>query len=203
MLKVYVGNNISRQAKIVSHDSTLRSVLEDANVDYSVGMTSLDGATLQAGDLDKTFTQMGITGDQCYLLNTAKAVNAAGIKVLAQNAVIASGFTPEQVKEVAKYRPGAMKLFDPETKEETFVVSISGGDGEISKFGACYGSGKTSDGKAVISLRIPDGKDVKEFIEETIGVAILNLQKVENQWNDALQEIATEKAAVLDSIEVL
>jgi hypothetical protein len=204
MLKVYVGNNINRKAVNVSHDATLRSVLEENNIDYGVGMTSLDGATLQPGDLDKTFAQMNITGDTCYLLNTAKAVNAAcGIKVLAQNAVIASGFTREQIEEIAKYRPKALKLIDPETKDELYTCGLTTGDGRINGVGAEYGSGKTSDGKACISIKVPDGEDAKKFIEKTVGVAILNLQKVEDQWEGALREIATEKAAVLDTIEVL
>ena len=203
MIKVYVGNNLNRKAVNVSNDSTLRQVLEENNIDHGVGMTSLDGATLQPGDLDKTFTQMGVTGETCYLLNTAKAVNAAGIKVLAQTAVVASDFTREQIAEVKKYRPKAMAIIDPETKEEVFTVCLTSGDGMINGIGAEFGSGKTADGKACISLRIPDGKDAKEFIEEKVGVAILNLQKVEAQWTGALQEIAEEKAAILDQIEVL
>lgn len=205
MIKVYVGNNLNRKAVNVSRDVTLRSVLEDNEIDYSVGMTSLDGATLRPGDLDKTFAEMGISGETCYLLNTAKAVNAASIKVLAQNAVVASEFTREEIAEIAKYRKNALKLVCPETKEEVFSVclSVKPGDGEINSVGAEFGTGKTADGKACIAIKVPDGKDAKEYIEETVGVAILNLQKVEAQWADALQEIANEKAAVLDTIEVL
>lgn len=203
MLKVFVGNNINRKAVMVSHDTTLRQVFEENEVDYGSGMNSLDGATLKTGDLDKSFAEMGVTGDQCYLLNTAKAVNAVdGIKVLAQNAVIASSFERKQIEEIVKYRPKAMKLIDPETKDELFAVALTTGDGRIGKNGAEYGTGKAN-GKACISLKIPDDKDVREYIEETVGVSILNLQKVEDQWADALQEIAAEKAAVLDTIEVL
>lgn len=202
MLKVFVGNNINRKAVIVSEDTTLRKVLEDNQVDYGVGMTSLDGATLQTGDLDKTFAQLGITGEQCYLLNTAKAVNAAGIKVLGLTAVVVSDHTPEELKEIAKYRPEAMMLKDPETKEVTFGVCQGKGDGSINRVGAEFGEG-TSDGKAIITLKIPVGTDPKEYIEEKVGVAILNLQKVERGWDAALEEIAQEKAAVLGTIEIL
>lgn len=202
MVKVYVGNNINRKPVMVSEDTTLRKVLEDAQIDYSVGMTSLDGATLKAGDLDKTFKDFGIE-ETCYLLNTAKAVNAAGIKVLGQTAVVESGFTPAQVSEVAKYRPCALVLTDPETKEATFAVGMGSGKGKINKNGAEFGSGKNAEGKAIITIDIPDGRDAKEYIEEKIGVAILNLQKVENGLGDALTEIAAEKAEVLGTIEIL
>lgn len=202
MVKVYVGNNISRRPVMVSEDATLRSVLEDNQIDYSVGMTSLDGATLQAGDLDKTFASFGIT-EQCYLLNTAKAVNAAGIKVLGQTAVIESRFTPEQISEVAKYRPATLVLTDAETKEPTFAVGMGSGKGRINKVGAEFGSGKNAEGKAIITIDLPDGVNAKEHLEAKVGVSILNLQKVEDGLQAALAEIAEEKAKVLGTIEIL
>ena len=75
MVKVCVGNNVKRDNVIVDSNVTLRSVLEDANIDYTKGTMHLDGATLQPGDLDKTFDQMGIT-EKCFLLNVVKADNA-------------------------------------------------------------------------------------------------------------------------------
>jgi len=75
MIKVVVGNNVKRETVIVNSDKTLRSVLEDAGIDYSRGTMHLDGASLQPGDLSKTFDQMGIT-DKCFLLNVVKADNA-------------------------------------------------------------------------------------------------------------------------------
>ena len=202
MVKCYVGNNISRRPVMVSSDTTLRKVLEDAQIDYSAGMTSLDGSTLQAGDLDKTFADFNIE-ETCYLLNTAKAVNAAGIKVLGCTAVVASDYTPDELAEIAKYRPEAMMLKDPETKEVTFGVCQGKGDGSINKNGAEFGEGKTADGKAIITLRIPTDAEPKEYIEKKVGVAILNLQKVEEGWGRALAAIAEEKAKVLGTIEIL
>ena len=203
MVKVFVGNNVTRRAVIVDENTSLRKVLEDNQIDYSLGMTTLDGATLQAGDLDKTFAQMGITGEQCYLLNTAKAVNAAGIKVLGQTAVVESGFEPGEIREVSKYRPEALLLKNAETKDVEFAVAMGSGKGKINKIGAEFGSGKNAEGKAIITIDLPDGVDAKEYIEEKVGVAILNLQKVEDGLRHALGEIADEKARVLGTIEIL
>ena len=75
MVKVIVGNNVKRETVIVDSGSTLRSVLEDAGVDYSRGTMHLDGASLNPGDLSKTFAQMGIT-DKRFLLNVVKADTA-------------------------------------------------------------------------------------------------------------------------------
>lgn len=76
MIKVTVGNNVKRDSKIVNPERTLRSVLEEANIDYTRGVMHLDGSSLQPGDLDKTFASFGIT-EKCFLLNVVKADNAA------------------------------------------------------------------------------------------------------------------------------
>ena len=202
MVKVFVGNNVTRRAVIVDENTSLRKVSEDNQIDYSLGMTTLDGATLQAGELDKSFKDFGIT-EQCYLMNTAKAVNAAGIKVIGNTVFVESEFTPAELKEVSKYRPQALQLVDEETKEPIFAVGITAGDGTIGKFGAEYGSASNADGKALISKKIPDGVDAKRYIEDTIGVSILLLKKVEAGLSDKLAEIEEEKEAVMATIEVL
>ena len=201
MIKVFVGNNINRKAVLVDETSSLRKVLEDNQIDYSIGITTLDGATLGAGELDKTFAEFGIT-EQCYLLNTAKAVNAAGIKVIGNTVFVESDFSPEELKEVLKYRPEAMTILD-EAKEPVFGVGISCGDGSIGKFGATYGGSHNAAGKALISIKVPDGVDAKSYIEDKVGVAILLLKKVEAGLGDKLAEIKAEKDAVLATIEVL
>lgn len=81
MIKVTVGNNVDRKSVLTSEDSTLRSLLEAQGVDYTRGSMHLDGSTLGAGDLDKTFRAFGFDGtenhNKCYLLNVVKADNAA------------------------------------------------------------------------------------------------------------------------------
>lgn len=81
MLRVTIGNNLKRTPYTIDPNTTLRDALENAEVDYTVGMTQLDGAILGAGDLNKTFVEFGYTGDEghdkCYLINVVKADNAA------------------------------------------------------------------------------------------------------------------------------
>lgn len=76
MVKVTVGNNVKRESKIVNPNATLKSVLEEANIDYTRGMLHLDGASLQPGDLNKSFADFGVT-EKCFLLQVVKADNAA------------------------------------------------------------------------------------------------------------------------------
>ncbi len=75
MLKITCGDNMHRSTEMVNSETTLREVLEKCNVDYTKGITSLDGRPLQQGDMDKTFGELGVTS-HAYLLNVVKADNA-------------------------------------------------------------------------------------------------------------------------------
>lgn len=75
MVRCVIGNNAHREPKFFDKNTTIRSALEQINIDYSRGMTSLDGCTLNPSDFDKTFEDFGIT-ESCYLLNVAKTDNA-------------------------------------------------------------------------------------------------------------------------------
>ena len=81
MVKVTVGNNVKRETVIVPKETTLRACLESAGIDYTKGTMHLDGSSLNPGDLDKTFLELGYDGtdnaNKCYLLNVVKADNAA------------------------------------------------------------------------------------------------------------------------------
>lgn len=74
-IKVTVGNNLKRESVIVESTQTLRKTLEDAGIDYTKGMTTLDGATLQPGQIDKSFAELGVK-EVAFLLNVVKADNA-------------------------------------------------------------------------------------------------------------------------------
>lgn len=75
MIKIIVGTTLNRKTVIEDENKTLKQILEENEIDYSRGMTQLDGATLGAGDLEKTFADFGIL-DHCSLLNIVKADNA-------------------------------------------------------------------------------------------------------------------------------
>ena len=76
VIKVIMGTNTNRVTDMYEgNTTTLRSALEAHDIDYTRGM-NLDGVTLGAGDLDKTFAQMGVTADKCFLVSVAKQDNA-------------------------------------------------------------------------------------------------------------------------------
>ena len=206
MIKVTIGNNLSRQSVIIDENTTLRSALEANNIDYTVGMTSLDGSTLGAGDLDKTFAEFGIT-EKCYLLNVVKADNAACIKIAGGACVIESAHTPEEIKLLMRFRPKALVLYDGEggKKEEVFRVGVTAkGMGSINSVGASFGTQVSQSGKATITMMVPEGTtDAKKWAADTIGVSIINLNKVEEQFAAALDEVENEQQRVNETITVM
>ena len=80
MIRVTIGNNLKRNQYNITPDTTLRAAMEQAGIDYTSGMTTLDGSTLGPGDLNKAFVDFGFDGteghDKCFLLNVVKADNA-------------------------------------------------------------------------------------------------------------------------------
>lgn len=205
MIKIIVKSNTTSKSIIADENRTLRSILEEAGVDYSVGTTSLDGVSLPAGGIDKTFADYGVT-EKCYLMNVAKMDNAAAIKIVGGVAVIESALKLEDIKKLAKYRPAALSLFEGtgKDKEEVFQIGAGRGYGSISTFGASFGSHTTTDGKATITIEIPEGtEDPKAYIADKVGVAILNLNKVEAQFEAANADIDQEIAAINANITVM
>lgn len=80
MVKVRVANNVKRADVIVAPTTQIRKIFEDQGIDYSRGVTTIDGSPLGAGELNKTLAELGYTGedgqDKCYLYNVVKADNA-------------------------------------------------------------------------------------------------------------------------------
>jgi len=77
IIQVTVRDNVKTKQIAVPNTETLRNALEAAGVDYAAAGTSttLDGATLMPGMLDKSFGELGIT-EKCYLMSIRKTDNA-------------------------------------------------------------------------------------------------------------------------------
>lgn len=204
MIKVWIGNNMGRRDYPVDENTTLRQALESHGIDYSRGMTSLDGCTLAPGDLDKTFADFGINSS-CFLMNVVKADNAATVRILGQACVVESEYTVEDIAKLEKFRPNALTLYEGEGKDKelVFAVGTTKGRGSIGQYGASFGANSASSGKAAITMMIPDDiKDAKKWAVDTIGKAVINLKAVEDQYDSALADVADEQATIEAAITV-
>lgn len=208
MIKVTIGNNMSRHSITIDENETLRTALEKENINYSIGMTSLDGCTLQPGDLDKTFADFGITS-ACFLINVVKADNAAKLMVSGNALVIESDHTVDDLRKVDAAKPNTLKIIKGtgDRAEEVFSVCVSSrGLGSVNGFGASFSPVPSASGKAMISIAIPsevlgDTDRVKNWVADTVGGAINQIKKIDSAITPALEKIAEERKTIISEIQ--
>lgn len=126
--------------------------------------------------------------------------------IIAGNAmVIESAHTLDTIKTLEKYRPKALTLYDEDGKTEMFKVGTTTGKGSINAYGASFGSAsKNEEKKAIITMDLPAGTtDAKAYAEDAIGVAIIYLNRVEEQFAEAMASVAEEKETVRSNITVM
>lgn len=132
----------------------------------------------------------------------------AKITIAGDAVVITSTKKLEDIKTLEKYRPKALTLFgtnEDGKREAVFAVGTTNGAGSITEYGASFGSAAhDGSGLATITLPVPAGAgaDMKQAVADQIGVAIINLNKVEAQVDSALASVKADKDAVMETITV-
>lgn len=204
-ISVTAGNNTHRETITIDSSTTLMDALKQQGIDPNVGTVALNGSTLQRSELSKTFDDFGIT-DSCFLIASVKADNAAEVKVIGSAVVISSTMTPDQLATLKKYRPDSLVLTegDGAAKKTLYAIGVAGdGDvnGSFNAKGAIFSRRTNAAGKATITIPIPaEVSNTKGWAVDTLGVALLHLNKLEEGLTGKLEEVATEKKAVEDAI---
>jgi len=126
----------------------------------------------------------------------------ANITIAGNSFVIASDISMIDLELVKKYRPTALSIVEPDTKETLFKVGI--GSSSISDYGISFGGVSNDEEKvATATLSIPaDVEDKKEYVLDKAGLAIANLNKIEKGIAAALEEIKAERDAIAEQIIV-
>ena len=126
----------------------------------------------------------------------------AKVTIAGNSYVITSTVSMADLETVKKYRPSALAITDPETKETLFKVGT--GSNSISDYGVCFGGVSNDDAKlATATLPIPaDYEDAKEFVLDKAGLALVNLDKVEAEIAEVLADIRAERDSIAESITV-
>lgn len=127
----------------------------------------------------------------------------AKVTIAGNSFVVASEISMEDLETVKKYRPAALAITDPETKETLFKVGI--GSSSVNDYGISFGGvSNDEDRLALATLSIPsDVEDAKAYVLDTAGLAISNLNKVEEGIAEALEEIRIERSIIAESIDVI
>lgn len=196
MVKITLITNNPKVVDIVRETMTVREFLEEHDVNYAMGTTSLDGNPLNTMGLDSEFGELGVT-ERAILSCLPNKDNAAKAYVMGSSCVIASKLTPEEITKIAKYRPEALKLYD-DKGELCFKVMIDPEcPGSLGGNGACFGNAVNKDGKATITIMIdPTLVDPLDMVVDKLGVPMYRLNQVENQAKNVLNEIKAEETVI-------
>lgn len=199
MIKVTIITNAGQNTIMASEAATIREILEENNVNYSVGVTSIDGCPMRTGDMDKTFEEMGIE-DRCYLSCVVKADSAVSAMVAGNACVVTSSMKLEDLKTIKALRPKALTMYEGEgrDKEPVFAIALTERNaGNINQNGATFGPHTSKEGYATITVNFDaDVKDPAAEVEAKMGLGLLRLQKLETTFAAVLEEIKAEKESI-------
>lgn len=203
MIQITLITNSGRKTINVSEDATVREVLDENRVNYSVGMTQIDGCSLRPGDLDKTFAQHGIE-DACYLSVVVKADNAATVTVIGEAAVVTSALKLEDIQLAKKYRPEALKLYkDDKKNEQLFGIDVTTrSSGSINDKGATFSEATNQEGYATITMCVDRDNDIEAQLTDKIGMGLLYLNKIEENFADAVASIHADQEKIKGFITI-
>ena len=128
----------------------------------------------------------------------------AKIVIAGDAIVVTSALKLEDIRTIEKYRPKELVLKGEDGKEPIFAVGTTSGAGNINAVGASFGRESHDDQKLATITMCTTGVtgDVKEWVADHVGSAIISLNKLEEKLPAVLEEIAAEKAAVLSNITV-
>ena len=126
----------------------------------------------------------------------------AKVTIAGNSYVITSEVSMSDLETVKMYRPSALALTDPETKETLFKVGI--GVSSMNDYGISFGGVSNGENKlASATLPIPaDIEDAKEYVLDKAGLAIASLLKIEEGIADALEDIRAERDAIAANIKI-
>lgn len=130
----------------------------------------------------------------------------AKVTIAGKAVVITSALKLSDLENIKKYNDKALVLMGGEDgKDPIFGIGVvRGSTGKVGAAGVEFGEETHDDDKlATMTLMTPgDVKDVKEYVADKYGAALMNLAKLEEQLPAVIASIAADKQAVMDSITV-
>lgn len=206
MINVRIVTTAGQDIRPYTEDITVREILEDNDITIlNSTITMLDGCNLRPGDIDKTLPDLGVTKSSCVLSAVVKTANAVEASVIADVVHVISDLKLETIKQIRKYRPKALSLYEEIDGKKVPVFSIgvtSMPCGTINDAGITFSDRATAEGNAVVTMRMTEGTTVDE-VKDIIGVPMLQLKKLEETLGAVASEIETEKARIDELINII
>lgn len=130
----------------------------------------------------------------------------AKVTIAGKALVVTSSLKLTDLETVKKYQPKALILMGGEDgKEPVFAVTaVRGSTGKIGNICVEFGEETHDDAKlATMTLMVPgDVKDMKEYVADKYGAALMNLAKLETALPAVVDSIAASKKSIMDNINV-
>ncbi len=117
----------------------------------------------------------------------------AKVKVTAENVIIESSASLEELKRIERFTPEALQLSDEDGK--VYFGINTGNQSMISEFGVTFADETIGDAKhAYIAIPVLESvknsnDDIKTFVAENYGKAIKNLNTIESNLGDITKKI--------------
>lgn len=130
----------------------------------------------------------------------------AKIVIAGDAVVVTSAMKLEELEQIKKYRPESLILKGGEDgKEPIFAINVVNGGGSINKYGASFGMATHDEEKFATVTLIASGvkDDIKEFVTDELGSALINLNKLEETLPEIVQSIAADRSQIMESISVV
>lgn len=127
------------------------------------------------------------------------------VVIAGEAVVVTSAMKLEELETIKKYRPNALVLMGGEDgKEPVFAIDVTSGAGSINTYGASFNAVSHDDQKLATITMVANGVkgDVREWVADQIGGAIINLNKLEETLPGVLAEIQAEKDTVMANISI-
>lgn len=123
------------------------------------------------------------------------------IYIVGTSVTITSDLALADLQRLARFNPEALKRIDPETKDEVFRVGVK--SSSISANGISFNEA-TANGKATMTVLIPGpAAQRSKFVVENYGKALIQLDEMEIQMQEALNVLDAQETALISSITVV
>ena len=128
----------------------------------------------------------------------------ANVKIMGNAIYLTSALKLGDIKKLEKYNPEALLLKGGKDDEELlFRVCTRKGGGSIDRNGAIFDAEKEADKPASLTMVYAGGSDITEYVKDTLGLALVRLNKLEASIPAALEAVDADRAALDAMIEVL
>lgn len=119
-------------------------------------------------------------------------------------AVVESKYTIAEIEKIERFCPNALTLTD-EKEDIVFRVGLTTGRGSMSTYGIGFCKEiADKNRKASVTVEIPVCTlDVTEYVQDTLGLALVKFKLVEEQWESALATCDLQIQAIRNSITVV